>query len=300
VKNKIIYTDAYLVDIGDHVFPTEKYKMVRDLLVKNDGFKKEDFVRPSTAKDEDVLLVHTKAYLDKLKCGRLSVQEQLTLELPYSAELVSASLLCVEGSIMAAKIALKDMVGIHLGGGFHHAFPDHGEGFCVFNDVAIAIRRLRKDGLIKKAMVIDCDLHHGNGTACIFQKDDDTFTFSIHQENNYPFLKPASNLDIGLQDGAGDEMYLEGLHKNIPEIIEEFKPDFIIYVAGADPYRKDQIGNLGLSVEGLKKRDEFIFEMCNKFNVPVAVVLAGGYAINKEDTARIHYNTVKTGLRYAS
>lgn len=295
----MVYTDAYLVDIGNHVFPTEKYKMVKNLLIENDNFKEENFIQPKLARDEDILLVHTNLYLDKLKTGRLSLEDQLRLELPYSKELVNASLLCVGGSIMASKFALEDMVGIHLGGGFHHAFPDHGEGFCVFNDVAIAIRRLKKDGLIRKAMVIDCDLHHGNGTAYIFQRDKDTFTFSIHQENNYPFSKPPSSLDIGLEDAVGDEVYLEELHKNIPGVIKTFKPDFIIYVAGADPYKEDQIGNLGLSIDGLKKRDEFIFEICNKFNVPVSVVLAGGYAINKQDTARIHYNTVKTGLRYA-
>jgi len=298
-RTRIVYTDAYLVDIGNHVFPTEKYKMVRDLLIKNDGLKEENFIQPKPADDKDILLAHTKSYLDKLKKGALSREEQLRLELPYSRELVDASLLCVDGSIMASKFALEDMVGIHLGGGFHHAFPDHGEGFCVFNDIAIAIRRLKKEGLIRKAMVIDCDLHHANGTAYIFQGDKDVFTFSIHQENNYPFPKPPSNLDIGLEDGAGDKRYLEELYKNIPKIIETFKPDLIIYVAGADPYKEDQIGNLGLTIEGLRKRDEFIFETSNRLKVPVCVLLAGGYAVRKEDTAEIHYNTVRTGLRYA-
>ena len=298
-KLKAVYTDAYVVDIGSHVFPTEKYKMVRGLLVENGGFKKDDFIQPVPAKDEDILLVHTKSYLDKLKNGTLSLQEEMRLELPYSKELVEASLLCVGGSILASRFALEDMIGIHLGGGFHHAFPDHGEGFCVFNDIAIAIRRLKKDGVIKKAMVIDCDLHHGNGTAFIFSGDKDVFTFSIHQENNYPSPKPPSNLDIGLEDAAGDKIYLEELHKNIPGIIKAIKPDLIIYVAGADPYKEDQIGNLGLSMKGLEKRDEFIFETAQSFKIPVAVVLAGGYAMNKEDTAKIHYNTVKAGLRYA-
>lgn len=296
-KKRIVYTDAYLVDIGMHVFPTEKYKLVHELLIKG-GLKKEDFIEPNPAKDEDILLVHTKSYLNKLKNGTLSIEDQMRLELPYSKKLVYASLLCCSGSIMASKFALEDKVGIHLGGGFHHAFPDHGEGFCVFNDIAIAIRRLKKDRRIKKAMVIDCDLHHGNGTAFIFQGDKEVFTFSIHQENNYPFPKPPSNLDIGLEDGAGDKRYLEELYRAIPKIIEAIKPDLIIYVAGADPYKEDQIGNLGLSIDGLKERDEFVFEECNKFKIPVSVVLAGGYAINKEDTARIHYNTVTTGLRY--
>jgi acetoin utilization deacetylase AcuC-like enzyme len=224
----------------------------------------------------------------------------LRLELPYSRELVYASLLCVDGSILASRFALEDRIGIHLGGGFHHAFPDHGEGFCVFNDIAIAIKHVKKNGLIKKAMVIDCDLHQGNGTAFIFSGDKDVFTFSIHQEDNYPFPKPAGSLDIGLEDGAGDGRYLEELDKNIPGIIENFEPELIIYVAGADPYKEDQIGGLGLTIEGLKKRDEFVFAAANKAKVPICVVLAGGYAVKKEDTAKIHYNTVKLALKYAA
>ncbi len=300
LKNRrLVYTDAYMVDIGNHVFPTEKYKLVKDLLVKNDGLRKEDFIEPKPAEDKDVLLAHTKDYLDKWKNGRLSFEEQLQLELPYSRELFEASLLCVEGTIMASRFALKDMVGLHIGGGFHHAFPDHGEGFCVFNDIAIAIRRLFRERLIKKAMVIDCDLHQGNGTAFMFQGDKDVFTFSIHQENNYPFPKPPSSLDIGLEDGAGDERYLSELRRHVPSILKAIKPDFAIYVAGADPYKEDQVGKLGLTIEGLSERDELIFNMCGKYNVPTAVVLAGGYALKKEDTAKIHYNTIKAGLKNA-
>jgi len=296
---RVVYTDAYEVDIGGHVFPTEKYRLIKDLLVKKDGFQEGNFIKPDKAGDEDILLVHTKSYLEKLKSGKMSLEEQQKLELPFSKELVDASLLCVDGSIQAGRIALKEKIGIHLGGGFHHAFPDHGEGFCVFNDIAVMIRRLKKDGLINKAMVIDCDLHQGNGTAFIFKDDKDVFTFSIHQENNYPTPKPPSKLDVGLEDGAGDKRYLEELSNNIPNAIKGFKPDLVVYVAGADPYERDQIGNLGLSIDGLKKRDEFVFQICDKFKVPVSVVLAGGYAIDKTDTATIHYTTVKTGLKYA-
>ena len=299
-KKRVVYSDAYLVDIGMHVFPTEKYRMVKDLLVEKDGFTGENFIAPKPARDEDVLLVHTPAYLTKLKTGRLSLEEQMRLELPYSKALIEASLACVDGSVMASRIALEDGVGIHLGGGFHHAFPDHGEGFCVFNDIAVAIRRLKHEGSIKKAMVIDCDLHQGNGTAFIFAGDESVFTFSIHQENNYPFPKPPSTLDVDLEDGAGDQRYLDELRAHIPKIINDFKPDLIIYVAGADPYKEDQVGNLGLSMDGLRKRDELIFTTAHSVRIPVAVVLAGGYAVRKEDTAMIHYTTVKTGLRYAS
>lgn len=300
LKNRrLVYTDAYMVDIGNHVFPTEKYKLVKGLLVKNDGFRKENFIEPKPAEDEDILLAHTKDYLDKWKNGGFSFEEQLRLELPYSRKLFEASLLCVEGTIMASRFALKDMVGLHIGGGFHHAFPDHGEGFCVFNDIVIAIRRLFMERLIKKAMVIDCDLHQGNGTAFMFQGDKDIFTFSIHQENNYPFPKIPSGLDVGLEDGAGDERYLSELRRHVPPILKAIRPDFAIYVAGADPYKEDQIGKLGLTIEALSERDELIFDMCGRYNVPVAVVLAGGYALKKEDTAKIHYNTIKTGLKYA-
>ncbi|MFH1848276.1 MAG: histone deacetylase [Candidatus Omnitrophota bacterium] len=299
-KKRAVYADAYLVDIGAHVFPTEKYNMVRDLLIEKEDFKKGDFIQPEPAGDEDILLVHHKAYLQRLKSGTLSMAEIARLELPYSKELVFASLLCVKGSIMAARYALKDRVGIHIGGGFHHAFPECGEGFCVFNDIAIAIKRLQKEGAVKKAMVIDCDLHQGNGTAFIFKGDKTVFTFSIHQENNYPMPKPPSDLDIGLPDGAGDDEYLDELKANVPKIIDAFKPDLIFYVAGADPYKNDQIGGLNLSISGLKQRDEIIFDGASgKFNIPVCVVLAGGYAPDTNDTARIHYNSISAGLKYA-
>lgn len=299
MSRRVVYTDAYLVDIGTHVFPTEKYRMIRDLLVEHDGFRKGDFVQPSPARDEDILLVHTRDYLEKLRKGTLSPEEQMRLELPYSKELADASFLCCDGSIRAAQHALEDRVGLHIGGGFHHAFPDHGEGFCVFNDIAVAIRRLQKDGRIKRAMVVDCDLHHGNGTAFIFRGDRDVFTFSIHQQDNYPFVKPPGTLDVGLEDGSGDTQYLEALQKHVPDAVRDFKPELIMYVAGADPYKEDQIGGLSLTMEGLRERDKFVFETASTNRIPVCVVLAGGYAIKKEDTARIHYTTIRTGLGYA-
>ena len=220
----------------------------------------------------------------------------MTLELPHSPQLVRASYVCAQGTILTAQQALKEKVAIHLGGGFHHAFPDHGEGFCVFNDIAIAIAKLKCEGNIRRALVIDCDLHQGNGTAKIFKNEADVFTFSIHQENNYPLIKPASNLDIGLADGTDDKEYLEQLEKNIPRIIADFKPESILYVAGSDPYKFDQLGGLALSLNGLKKRDEFIFGWARDFHIAIAVVLAGGYAINLEDTIQIHLNMVTTAL----
>ena len=297
-KKRAVYSDRYDVDIGAHVFPTKKYRLIHDKLISEKLLSEEDFECPHPASDEDVLLVHSTGYLDKLKAGTLSLEEIFKLELPYSKEIVRASYICVDGTIKSCAIALENGVGVHIGGGFHHAFRDHGEGFCVFNDVAIAIKRMMKDGRIAKAMTIDCDLHQGNGTADIFRDEKNVFTFSIHQQNNYPFYKPKSDLDIGLDDYAADKVYLDKLYKHIPEIISDFKPQLLLYIAGADPYKNDQIGNLSLTIDGLRKRDEFIFETARNFSVPIAVVLAGGYALDVRDTVTIHFNTVKTALEY--
>lgn len=298
-KKRVVYSDKYYVNIGSHVFPTKKYRLIRERLMREKLLSAEDFELPQPASDEDILLVHSEEYLNKLKNGTLSFEEIFRLELPYSKELVQASYICVNGTIRSCIIALEKGVGVHLGGGFHHAFSDHGEGFCVFNDVAIAIRKMMKDKRIERAMTIDCDLHQANGTADIFKDDENVFTFSIHQQNNYPFYKPQSDLDIGLDDYASDKDYLNKLHEHIPKIISDFKPQLILYVAGADPYKDDQIGNLALTIDGLKERDEFIFETARNFDVPISVVLAGGYAVDIEDTVTIHFNTVKTALEYS-
>lgn len=298
MKTKIVYSEKYYVDIGAHVFPTAKYRLVKKRLESDKGLcSKIEFIEPGLASESDILLVHDKVYLDKLKNAKLSIKEMLTMELPYSKGLTTASILCCGGTILASKIALEGRVGIHLGGGFHHAFPDHGEGFCVLNDIAVAVKKIQMSkSKIQKVLIIDCDLHQGNGTAFIFRNDKDVFTFSIHQQNNYPFYKPKSDLDIGLADRTKDKIYLGHLEKNIPRIISDFKPDFIMYVAGADPYENDQIGNLGLTKEGLTRRDEFIFSQGRNYEVPIAVVLAGGYAYRQKDTVEIHFNTIKTGI----
>lgn len=297
MKTKIIYSDKYYIDIGAHVFPTAKYRLIKKKLSKDLGIvNKIAFAEPEKASEEDLLRVHTRNYLDKLKYGKLSLEEILTLELPYSKRLAEGSILCCGGTIAALGAALENNLGIHLGGGFHHAFPDHGEGFCVLNDIAVAIRKGIEEGSIKKALIIDCDLHQGNGTAHIFQNDAKVFTFSIHQENNYPFYKPKSNMDIGLADRAKDREYLAHLEKNIPKIISDFKPELIMYVAGADPYEHDQIGNLALTIDGLKKRDSFVYEQAKNYQIPIAVVLAGGYAVKQEDTVEIQFNTIKRAV----
>lgn len=291
---KLVYSPQYQVDIGSHVFPTNKYFLIYNRLLEEGIFSKKDFIFPEPAKEEDLLLVHTDDYVSKLLEGKLSTNDIMRLELPFSQELVSGSRICVEGTIQSCRLAVKDGAGIHIGGGFHHAYPDHGEGFCVFNDIAIGIRKVQQEALIERALVVDCDLHQGNGTAFIFAKDNSVFTFSIHQENNYPAQKPPSDMDIGLADGAGDEEYLKNLNEHIPGIIEEFKPELVFYVAGADPYQNDQLGGLSLTQKGLRLRDELILNLCRSNNIPLAAALAGGYAIDVEDTVTIHCNMIKT------
>jgi acetoin utilization deacetylase AcuC-like enzyme len=212
---------------------------------------------------------------------------------------VRAVWLCAGGSILAGRLALQDGAAVNVGGGFHHAYPDHGEGFCVLNDFAIGIRRLQKDKVIARAMTVDCDVHQGNGTAAIFSGDHTVFTLSIHQENNYPYPKPPSTLDINLHDGVEDAEYLDELEKGLDLALREFQPDLIYYVAGADPYRDDQLGGLKLSIEGLERRDRLVFEKARAKNVPVAVTLAGGYARRVEDTIQIHTNTIRVAKEFS-
>lgn len=216
--------------------------------------------------------------------------------MPYSKPLVQASRICVGGTILTAKLALKETSCVHLGGGFHHAFADHGEGFCVLNDVACAARYCRVHEKLDRIMIIDCDLHQGNGNAHIFRDSKEVFTFSIHQENNYPLVKPPSDLDIGLADGSDDEEYLDALEKELPKALKDFTPQLIFYIAGADPYFKDQLGALRLTLDGLEKRDEFVFTLAKESKAHVAVVFGGGYAQDINDTVLIHYNTVKKAL----
>ena len=315
---KLIYSDGYYLPIGQHVFPAEKYRRVHNQLIETEVADPADFLNPSPASDQDILLVHTPQYVNKLKTGTLSAMEELQLEVPYSPELVSAFWLSAGGSILAAESALKDGVAINIGGGFHHAFPDHGEGFCMIHDVAVAIRRMQRDNKIRTAMTVDCDVHQGNGTAAIFAgtrtvseplpssapqvsgrrplmrgaHSDDVFTISLHQENNYPPLKPPSSIDVDLPDGIGDDDYLAWLDNGLSSGLRQFEPDLICYIAGADPYSEDQLGGLALTMEGLKKRDELVFRVAKARGISVMVTYAGGYALRVEDTVAIHCNTV--------
>jgi len=317
---KLVYSDDYFLPIGSHVFPAEKYRRIHDRLLAGNIAAASDFVAPRPATDQDVLLVHTPQYVEKLKTGTLSVREELQMEVPYSPELVRAFWLAAGGSMLAADYALNDGVAISIGGGFHHAFPDHGEGFCMIHDVAIAIRRMQRDDKIRHAMTLDCDVHQGNGTAAIFAgvripsdplpsasasvlnparpakirsaHAGDVFTISLHQENNYPAWKPPSSIDVDLPDEIGDDDYLAWLDNALSSGLRQFEPELLCYIAGADPYRDDQLGGLSLTIDGLKKRDELVFRVARTRGIPVMVTLAGGYAHKLEDTIAIHCNTV--------
>ena len=304
---KLVYSNDYYLPIGSHVFPAEKYQRIHERLLASGVAESSDFVAPRPATDRDVLLVHTPAYVEKLQTGTLSAKEELELEVPYSPELVDAFWLAAGGSILAADHALNDGVAISIGGGFHHAFPDHGEGFCVIHDVAIAIRRMQRDDKIRTAMTVDCDVHQGNGTATIFAGArmaseplppvphfaqhqaapahsppksrmhtgfaGDVFTISLHQENNYPVWKPASSIDVDLPDDIGDDYYLGWLDNALNSGLRHFTPELICYLAGADPYREDQLGGLSLTIEGLKKRDELVFRTAKACGIPVMVTI---------------------------
>ena len=289
---KLVYHDAYDLHLGAHVFPSQKYRLIHDRLLADAIAAPEDFLAPQPASDEDVLLVHSQDYVRKLKTGSLSLTDILRMEVPYSQELIAACWLAAGGSILAARRALADGWAANIGGGFHHACQDHGEGFCVIHDVAIAIRRLQFDGAIERAMVVDTDVHQGNGTAEIFGGDGTVFTLSIHQENNYPYPKPPSTMDINLPNGIGDENYLAILEKQLHQAFHDFSPQLLFYVAGADPYRDDLLGGLALTIEGLARRDALVFDYARRNGVPVAIALAGGYARQVADTVTIHINTI--------
>jgi acetoin utilization deacetylase AcuC-like enzyme len=266
--------------------------LVRDRLLGEGTLSAENVVEPQPAAVGDLLLVHTEDYVTRLRAGALTPREIRRLGLPWSKALVRRSLLATSGTINAARWALRDGVGSNLAGGTHHAFPDHGEGFCVLNDVAVAVRVLRRDRAARRAAIVDLDVHQGNGTASIFEGDEDVFTFSMHGAKNYPLFKQRSTLDVELADGTGDEEYLQTLARFLPRVFEH-GPDVIFYLGGADPYAGDKLGRLALSVEGLRARDELVLRACKAGGVPVATVMSGGYAADTNDTVEIHCNTIR-------
>lgn len=289
---KLVYHDAYDLHLGAHIFPSQKYRLVKETLLREGLAGPEDFLPPEPATDDDVRLVHSQEWVRKLKTGKLDFAELMRLEIPWSKEMVEACWLAAGGSLLAGRRALEEGFAANLAGGLHHAFREHGEGFCAINDVAVAVRRLQSDRAVETAMIVDTDVHHGNGTAHIFGGDPTVFTLSIHQADNYPMPKPPSNLDIHLPDQTGDADYLARLEQGLLRAFEEFHPDILFHVSGADPYREDQLGGLALSLEGLARRDRLVYEQARRHRVPVAITLAGGYARCLDDTVRIHVNTV--------
>lgn len=292
---KLIYHPEYDLELGPHVFPSQKFRLIHDTLLAEKIAEPGDFLQPEPAPEEDILRVHTPAYVQKLQTDSLTLSERMKLEIPLSEASRKGFWLAAGGSMLAGRRALEDGFAANLTGGFHHAYPGHGEGFCMIHDVAVAIRSLQAAGKIRTAMTVDTDVHHGNGTAAIFANDDSVFTLSIHQENNYPEPKPPSDIDIGLEDGTRDDEYLSLLEKGLLDAFAKMTPDLIFCVGGADPFREDQLGGLALTIEGLQKRDRLVFEHARRRGIPVASTLAGGYARRVEDTVRIHVNTIIAG-----
>jgi len=290
---QLVYHEGYDLNLGEHVFPSRKFRLIHWRLIQEGFAAPEDFVEPSPASDDDLLLVHDAEWIRKLKTGTLTYQDIVRLEIPYSRRTVEAFWLAAGGTALAGRLALKHGIGYNVGGGFHHAFPGHGEGFCAINDIAVGIRCLQREGLVRAAMVIDCDVHQGNGTAAIFAGDPSVFTLSIHQYNNYPSVKPCSDIDIHLPDGASDAEYNARLGADVRLAFSRFQPDLLVYVAGADPYQQDQLGGLALTLDGLWERDRVVIETALRHGAAVAVVLAGGYAYQLQDTVTIHINTAK-------
>jgi acetoin utilization deacetylase AcuC-like enzyme len=286
---RLFYSPRYELSLPGHIWPTAKYRLVVDAL-------KMPVLEPEPASWDDLALVHTADYLGRLRDGALSADEIATLELPWVPGLIDGFRSMVGGTCDAAAAALEDGVAAHVGGGLHHAFAGHGEGFCPLNDIAVAVRVQQRDGRIRRAAIVDCDVHHGNGTAMIFERDPDVFTCSIHQQHNYPLFKPRSDLDIGLEDGAGDGRYLDALGGALAVVMSS-APELLVHVAGADPFAGDRLGGLAVTKQGLARRDALVIGAARAAGVPVVVVLAGGYAADVRDTVDIHVNTIRALAR---
>jgi len=275
-----------------------KYARVRERCLAEGILRESDLQEPPAAGWDELMLVHDRAYVERVREGRLEYLEQRRIGFPWSEGMVERSRRSAGATIRAARVALGEASGwgvaVNLAGGTHHAYPDHGEGFCVFNDAAVAIRVLQREGAIRRAAVIDCDVHQGNGTAAVFASDPSVFTFSIHGARNFPFRKERSSLDVELPDGAEDDAFLAALELHVPRVLGEFRPELAIYLAGADPFHQDRFGRLAMTKEGLAERDRLVLGACRDAGVPVAVAMAGGYARDTEDTVDIHVRTIRT------
>lgn len=292
---KIFYADHYVLPLPvQHRFPIRKYALLR-ARVEAEGLAGTDGLQPApSASDEEILRAHDARYLARVKTGQLSSEEQRRIGFPWSPQLVERSRRSSGATLAAARAALQDGVGINLGGGTHHAFRDHGEGYCVFNDGAIAALTLQAEGKVRRVAILDCDVHQGNGTAAILADDLTVFTFSVHGANNFPFEKQASDLDIELPDSTGDRDYLTAVETGVCRALSAAQPDLAIYLAGADPFEGDRLGRLAITKAGLAARDRLVFELCKSAGVAVAIAMAGGYAHRIEDSVDIHLATVRT------
>ena len=290
---QVFYTPRYYAEIGEgHVFPIRKFELVRERLLTEGTLDPSEIIEPSPAPLENVLLVHTEDYVSRLCNGQLTQKEIRRVGLPWSESLVRRSFYAVGGTLAATHAALAEGYSSILAGGTHHSFADRGEGFCVLNDVAIAIRAMRARNRIHRAAIVDCDVHQGNGTATIFAGDHATFTFSMHGANNYPLFKAQSTLDVELPDGTGDDKYLDTLAHHLPNVFAH-DPEIVFYLAGADPFAKDKLGRLALSMDGLRERDRYVLRECYEREIPVVTVMSGGYGKDINDTVEIHCNTIR-------
>lgn len=292
---RLFYTDVFVLPLpAGHRFPMEKYSRLREALLASGEFSADDFHLPDAASDEQLARAHDPAYIAAVSGGQLSEKAQKAIGFPWSTGMVERSRRSAGATIAACRAALTDGVAANLAGGTHHAFRDRGEGFCVFNDAAVAARAMQAEGRAGRVLIVDCDVHQGNGTASILRSDDSIFTFSIHGARNYPFDKEESDLDIELPDGCTDAAYLLRLDEGLHTAFDLARPDLVIYLAGADPYHDDRLGRLGLSFSGLAERDRRVFAHCRERRLPVAIAMAGGYARQIDDTVRIHTTTIRS------
>lgn len=293
-------SSAYTIPLpAGHRFPIEKYALLRERVLQDETVRAEHLHDPPRVARDDLLLVHTADYVDQFTDGTLGDAKMRRIGFPWSPQLVERAYRAVGGTIEATTASLEHGVAINLAGGTHHAFADRGEGFCVFNDVAIAICRLQRRGLIARALVVDLDVHQGNGTNAIFAQDESVVTFDVHGKKNFPFTKVPATMDIELEDGAGDEDYLARLSAALPAAIAESRADLIVYLAGADPHEGDRLGRLRLTRDGLARRDELVLDLCRGVGIPVAITIAGGYGREIDETVTIHSRTARIAARYA-
>ena len=298
---KAYYADHFVLPLPDnHRFPMSKYARLRQRILAEGVLSDEDLFSPPAATDAEILLAHDADYLDRVQSGRLTIEEIRPIGFPWTPEMVERSRRSSGATICAARTALSEGVSANLAGGTHHAGIAHGEGYCVFNDSPIAARVMQQEGRVQRVLVVDCDVHQGNGTAEITRGDDTIFAFSIHGERNYPFRKIAGDLDIGLPDGTDDTAYLDTLEIALERAFYLAQPDLVLYVSGADPFYGDKLGKLSLTKAGLAARDDMVFGACFAERVPVAVSMAGGYASLVEDIVDIHLETIRIAVRYAA